>query len=276
MNESRLLPLPLLRLIAVLFLVTHGRVLHAEPAAQIDVAGLPAAVVEDIVVPVPSEVFSVLDKLGQPDWKAQLSTSTTSLTPSSRPQIALLLGTVIADGFIAVQAQDSERVKDAGREVLRLAGAIGVRDSVVRRSKSIIEAAEEKAWNTVRSELDKALTEVRGAMTELNDDQLAQLVSLGGWLRGTQAVTSIVKNSFSKDTAELLHQPMLVDYFVARLDELPPAFNETAIIGKIGESLLEIRPLIEAGNNAPISLASVERIHTIATALVSEITSPTN
>ncbi len=250
--------------------------IQAQPAAQIDVATLPAAVVEDVVVPVPSEVFVVLDKLGKPDWKAQLSSSTTSLTPSSRPQIALLLGTVIADGFIAVQAQDSERVKDIGREVLRLAGAIGVRDSVVRRSKSIIEAAEDKSWNTVRSELDKALTEVRGAMMELNDEQLAQLVSLGGWLRGTAAVTSIVKSSFSSEAAELLHQPMLVDYFVARMGELPASFNDAAIIGKIGESLLEIQPLIEAGSSEPISLASVERIYNIATALVSEITSPTN
>jgi hypothetical protein len=261
---------------ALLCLFPLANLQSAEPPASIDVSNLPAQVVEDVVVPVPSEVFAVLDKLGKPDWKSELTNSSSATELDDRPQIALLLGTVIADGFIAVQAQDSERVKDTGREVLRLASAIGVRESVVRRSKSIIDAAESKNWPSVRVELDKALTEVRAAMIELNDDKLAQLVSLGGWLRGTEAVTSIVSKSFSNDSADLLHQPILVSFFSDRLTEMPSDLRGSTIIGKIGASLGEIKPLVDPADGSSISLASVQRIHVITTDLVSEITQRAN
>ena len=164
---------------------------------------IPAAEVETVVVPVPSEIFSVLDKLGNPNWRAELRTSAGKST-GNRAQVALLLGTVIAEGFVAVEAEDPEKVKDIGREVLVLAEAINVRKAVIARSKSITEKAEAKDWRSVRKEFDGALQDVRSAMVELGDDELAQLVSIGGWLRGTQVLTSIVSKNYSPDGAELL------------------------------------------------------------------------
>ncbi len=243
----------------------------AEPAATIDVSALPATVVDDVIVPVPSEVFTVLDKLGSPDWRRELPEKAPTGTPGSRPRIALFLGLVIADGFIAVQAQDSERVKDAGREVLRLAGAIGVRESVVRRSKSIIDAAEQKSWSSVRSELDKALQDVRNAMIELNDLELAQLVSLGGWLRGTAALGSIVSRDYRAETAELLYQPMLVQFFTERLANAPAAHREEEVVVAIAKGLAEIAPLVAQGDASTISKDAVERIRNVAAELVTAI-----
>jgi hypothetical protein len=51
----------------------------------------------------------------------------------------------------------------------------------------------------------------------MKDMDLSQCVSLGGWLRGTASVTSVVKKSFSADRAELLNQPMLVEHFQATI-----------------------------------------------------------
>ena len=138
----------------------------------------------------------------------------------NRAQVALLLGTVIADGFIAVEAEDSERVKQIGQEVLNLADAINVRKAVIARSKSIIDTAEAKNWRAVREELDGALQDVRGAMVELGDADLAQSVSIGGWIRGTEVLTSIVGKNYSTSGAELLNQPELLNYFSRRIDEM--------------------------------------------------------
>src|SRR6185369_8396408 len=99
---------------------------RAETAPQqIDLSQFPAAAVQDVVVPVPSEIFNVLDKLGSPNWKGELRDSLGKNT-GNRAQVALLLGTVIAEGFVAVEAEDSERVKEIGRDVLELSRAIGV------------------------------------------------------------------------------------------------------------------------------------------------------
>jgi hypothetical protein len=246
--------------------------LRAEPAPeQIDLSQFPAAAVQDVVVPVPSEIFNVLDKLGSPNWKGELRDSLGKQS-GNRAQVALLLGTVIAEGFIAVEAEDSERVKEIGRDVLELSRAIGVEKAVVTRSKAIVDKADARDWNGTRRELDGALQDVRSAMNELNDEDLAQLVSLGGWVRGTEVLTSIVQKDYKPARAELLHQPELLNYFNRRLDDMSPRLRKSALVTQLKSMLEEIRPLILQGEGRKISPESVERIHTVTSKMVLTIT----
>jgi len=179
--------MPTILILFVMLVAAGGGARAVE--GTIDLAKFPAASVDDVVVPVPSEVFLVLDKLGSPNWKEELDGEPSANT-GNRAQVALLLGTVIADGFIAVQARDAPKVKEIGQQVLSLADAINVRKAVIARSKSITEKADRKQWDEVRREFDGALQDVKGAMQELGDEDLAQLVSVGGWVRGTQVLTS--------------------------------------------------------------------------------------
>lgn len=254
-----------------LLLATARCIQAAEPPAHIDIQKLPnqATLVDDVVVPLPSEIFGVLDKLGSPNWHDVLRTAK-AVPPGPRPQTALLLGSVIAEGFIAVEAQDSEAVKKIGRDVLTLAGAIGVKKSVIARSNAIIEAADKKDWAEARKELDLALKDVKTAMVELRDDQLAQLVSLGGWLRGTEALCEVVQKNYSKDAADLLHQPLLLDYFQRRLDAMDPHLKKSPLVKTIQGKLGEIGPLISGPSITP---KDVDNIHSIVRELVKSITS---
>jgi hypothetical protein len=213
---------------------------------KIAISDFPAAAVDDVVVPVPSEIFAVLDKLGNPNWKAQLRNGK-SPTPDDRARTALLLGNVIAEGFVAVEAEDAERVKELGRQVLTLADAINVRKSVIARSKSITDKADQRDWKGVRAEFDGALQDVRGAMQELNDQDLSQLVSLGGWLRGTEVLTSIVQSGFSSDGAELLHQPELVNYFDRCIASMSSRLRKNPLVARIRDVLRKIGPMVGEG-----------------------------
>lgn len=244
-----------------------------KPAKQIDLGQFPADTVDDVVVPVPSEIFAVLDKMGNPNWRAELGPQTAYPASPNRAQVALLLGTVIADGFVAVEAEDSERVKEIGRNVLTLAEAINVRKSVVARSNSIIEKANARDWNAARREFDGALQDVNQAMVELNDGQLAQLVSLGGWLRGTEVLTSIVKQKYSRDRAELLQQPLLVDYFNNQLDKMGPRLRGQELVGQIRKSLGRIGPLIKNSPPGDVSPETVAEINGISVRMVELIRS---
>src|SRR4051812_27917702 len=87
------------------------------PPQTIDVKNLPggAQVVQDVVVPVPTEIFRVLDRVGKPRWQEILRPTKSVQTPGDREQIALLLGTIIAEGFIAVEAEKEEEVKSIGK-----------------------------------------------------------------------------------------------------------------------------------------------------------------
>ncbi len=257
----------------ILALAIASLSLRAESAPKkIDLASLPANTVDSVVVPVPSEVFNVLDKLGEPNWKGQLRGSLGKQT-TERAQLALLLGTVIAEGFIAVEAEDAERVKEIGREVLDLAGAIGVKNAVLKRSKSIIDLADAREWNSVRRELDGAQSDVKGAMAELADEDTAQLVSLGGWIRGTEVLTSIVGQDYEADRAELLHQPELLAYFDRQIAAMNPRLRQSDLVADIQKMLKKIRPLILEGGGSKISPKSVDKIHTMTREMVQNISS---
>ncbi len=239
------------------------------PPASLNLADFPADSVEDVVVPVPSEIFAVLDKMGNPNWKSQLRLSKTH-TPEERSQIALLLGSVIAEGFVAVEAEDAERVKDLGRDVLSLAEAVNVRKSVITRSKSIIEKADHRDWRGVRSEFDGARNDVQAAMDEMNDRNLAQLVSLGGWLRGTDVLTAIIAAHYTEDGAELLHQPELVRYFKRCIAGMSPRLRKNNLVLRIDKVLDQIARII-GEKSGIIQQERIQKIHALTSELIALI-----
>ncbi len=248
------------------------------PPEQLDLSKLPsqAKVIDRVVVPVPNEVFAVLDKLGKPRWAGLIHRDTSKAKPvGEAAQIAMMLGVVIAEGFIAVEAEDGEEVKELGRAILTFSNAIGVRKAVVRRANSVIEFADQKKWNRVRTELDGALTDVRSAMIELNSEPLAQLVSLGGWLRGTEVLAQVVGMDFSRAGAELLHQPGLIEHFEKQVDAMKPRLRANHVTAKVRQGLNEIQPLVGDGDGdgGKISTKVVKDIATIAGRLVALISS---
>jgi len=165
-------------------------------------------------------------------------------------------------------------VKDIGRRVLVLSKAINVEKAVLERSKSIIDKADVKDWKAVRKEFDGALQDVKGAMIELGDGDLAQLVSVGGWIRGTEVLTSIVRKSYTADGAELLHQPALVNFFSKKLESMSNRrLADNDLVIRIRKMLTSIRPLIGDEEGSPIPVENVKKIHQLTRDLVASITS---
>src|SRR3981081_1523726 len=234
----------------------------AEAPKRVDVKQL-SKKIDDVVVPLPNEVFGALNKLGGVNWREYVRNEKSS-NFTERPRIALLLGTVIADGFIAVQAEDAPAVKEIGQRVLNLSKGIGVGNSITPHAKAITEAADKRKWENVRQELDRTQSSVQAAMNEVHDEKLSQLVSLGGWLRGTQVLTSVVTKHFSADGAELLHQPDLLVHFQTQLQAMPE-FN-LPLIRDIRTALGEVKPLVDVGSSR-ISPPSVRKINEITTRL---------
>lgn len=242
----------------------------AVPVQEFDPLSFPGQVVDDVVVPVPSEVFSVLDKLGEPNWRHEIRDL--KLPDSTdRTLLSLLFGYVVAEGFVAVQAQDKEAVKDTGREVIDLAKALGLSKSVLPHAQAILDAADQNDWKAIRKEFDLTQKTVRSTMDQMRDSDLAQCVSVGGWLRGTAAVTSVVTKAFSADRAELLNQPMLVEHFLAVLGSTPPATRDHPVVTRILNGLRDVLTEMEGAVDG-FSEEAVNAIGDTCNRLLAEIT----
>lgn len=212
----------------------------------LDLEKFPGALVDQVVIPVPGEVFSVLDKLGEQDWSSEIA-APKHKTSTDRVRLALEFGCTVAEGFVAVEAEDREAIQDAGRRVLRLADTLGLHDAVLPHSQSIIDSAQSGDWNAVRQGFDQTQATVRVTMEKMRDEEIASLVSLGGWLRGTRALTRLIAESYSSDRSELLNQPDLAKYFKNMIASMKPEIREQPDMKAIYGGLVEIEKTMVDG-----------------------------
>jgi hypothetical protein len=84
----------------------------------------------------------------------------------------------LGEGFVAVEAKDAGEVKDLGNAILAHARALGVEQTVMRHSRSIIEGAEKGTAG--RKEWDCVLPDVKQGTREVRTEQFSRLVSPGG------------------------------------------------------------------------------------------------
>jgi hypothetical protein len=203
------------------FLVQAALVISAlaqTPAEQNSALPSQAKQVHGLVVPVPKEIFRSLDQFQDANWHAVQRPEIARWKSHGDPaQISTLLGVVIAEGFIAMEAKDSIEVKNLGNSVLSLARGLSIRDRALRRSNSIMELSDKNEWSEARKEWDGVLSDLETGMIEIKSEHLAQLVSLGGWLRGTEALSALVLQNYSPEHSNLISQSALIDYLEQQL-----------------------------------------------------------
>ena len=243
-------------------------VLAQTPSNQSSPLPSQAKQVHGLAVPVPKEIFRSLDQFRDTNWRAVQRPEVAGWkSHGDQAQIATLLGVEIAEGFIAMEAKDSTEVKNIGNCVLSLARGLGIRDRALRRSRSIIELADNNEWSEARKEWDGVLTDLETGMIEVKSEDLAQLISLGGWLRGTEALSALVLQNYSPEHSNLIRQPALINYLEKRLRAMSSDIQARPIVKKLLDGLQTIRSLIES-ENGPLSEETVRKVHGICAGLV--------
>jgi hypothetical protein len=131
------------------------------------------------------KLFDTLDSL-KPIPARELSRAPRALRLDNRVRFALGFGILIGDGFLAVVGEDTNAIAPLGREMLRRAKGLGVQQPLNRHSKRLLDLAKQSDWNGLRKELIVTQKDVETAMLQLRDEEMAHLLSLGGWIRGLE------------------------------------------------------------------------------------------
>src|ERR1700730_3557852 len=232
-----------------------------------------AVTIDAITVPTTGEFFKAIVKGGKPNWASQFRPPT-PIDATSRAQMSLNLGTLIADGYIAVEAQDGQQVKNIGRDVLTLAKKLSVSDSVIARGKSISQFAESGAWDQLNEELEATQNEVKKALEENRDTDLITLVSIGGWIRGTEVVTGLVLQNYNPEDAKLLRQPALVSYLKSKLTALPEKIQKDPLVQTVSRDLDSIQKMVSFSADHVPTVDEVKDLNLVAAKLTKEIGAP--
>ena len=179
----------------------------------------------------------------------------------NRAQIALNLGGLIADGFIAVEAQDGQQVKNIGGDIIKLAKALGVSQNVLSRGNSINEFAENNEWDALHEELEATQNEVKSSMQSHSDQDLVVLVSVGGWIRGTQVVSAAVMQNFDERTARVLRQPALVKFIHTSMGDMTSELHNEPLVKEVSDQLDGIEKLVAFPPNKTPTVEDVRKVN---------------
>jgi hypothetical protein len=229
-----------------------------------------AATLDSFSIPTPGELFAALNKQCKPNWGTE-ARGPINTGYRDRPQIALNLGGLIADGYIAVEAQDGQQVKNIGRDILSLANELGIKKEILARGNSIQQFADDEDWSSLREELESTQNEVKQAMDMLHDEELVTLLSVGAWIRGAQAVSDVVLKNFSQNTSCILRQSALVDFLRSKLDKLPARTRDSALVKQVDDGLGDMAKTVSFPLGETASKEDVTRLHDQATKLVNLI-----
>src|SRR5215831_4030568 len=227
---------------------------------------------DSVTVPTPGELFAALGKAGKINWSAQYR-GPMPMTYRDRAQIALNVGGLIADGFIAVEAKDSQQVKNIGSDIIKLAKALGVSENLLKRGNSINEFAENDEWDTLQEELEATQNEVKSSMQTHSDQDLVILVTLGGWIRGTQVVTGAIVKNYNESAAKVLRQPALVHFMQSKLNEISPELRQEPLVKSVSEQLSAIEKLVSFPEGKAPSRDEVRKVNDAVGKLMTEIES---
>ena len=242
---------------------------EATPLTPEEIAG--ATRTDELSIPMPGEFLASLNKVGKIDW-TKLVRIPIGTNYTSRAQMALNLGGLIADGYVAIEAEDAPQIKNIGKDVLTISKTLGVSKDVIERGASIALFADQKQWDQLKEELEATQNEVKAGMAERKDADLVTLVTVGGWLRATEVMSGYVAKNYTEAGAKLLRQPGIVAFLNKRLEKLGDKTKEDASVAAVRAKMGELEKFIAFPLDKPPTAADLQKLTDLVAGIVKEIT----
>lgn len=217
--------------------------------------------VNELTTPLVGKVFSDLELFQPPPLDLVRSFDLKQSFPN-RFQTALQFGAMVANGFVATIARQKQLLIDTGRALIREANTLSAGQRLTSRSRALFDLSERNDWQGLCMELNATQEDVEDSMLELKDGEMADLVSLGGWLRGFQLAAHVTADHYTPEKATALVRPTVMDYFIARMDCLSPSMKKRPVVIAIASQLKTIRAIAVPGK--PPTEGDVVRMRDLA------------
>ena len=168
-----------------------------------------------------SKIFNQLDDLPAIPDEYVLRVRPEKLSTEAG-RLALEMGYLMADGFIAVRSGHMNDIKPIALDLVRYGKALGVGDKMNAHSASLLENAEKGQIELFKQNLASTQEDVNAEFVSLRDPDLAHLIALGGWIRALEAATAAISSKFDAKQATAVFYPDGPAYFSEILTGLNP------------------------------------------------------
>ncbi|MFV0415697.1 MAG: hypothetical protein ACK5NG_04955 [Chthoniobacterales bacterium] len=171
-------------------------------------------------LPTAGEFFAAVSKQERPNWGA-VQRADFDNRMSDRSQIALSLGVLFADAYLAIERQDGQIIRNIMRDIVSQAEKLHAAEGLLARERNINTFAERNNWRILGTEVDATQNEIILLLQAQNDQNLVPLIGVGEWLRAFNVFTTLQRARPQMASLPLLIQPSLVKSQLDLLSDLP-------------------------------------------------------
>ena len=221
----------------------------------------------EFTVPSIAKVFNELEKISPLSYDTEHLKSHERL-PLDRSRLALRLGTLIADGFIAVQTGNSDDVPKIASHISRYAKSLGAGEEIKKHTASLLEHAKAKDLPMLKKALAATQRDVERELGNLRDPDLSHLISLGGWLQALNSASIAVNSKYTPERGTTLFREDVADYYAESIGSLDPAISGRPHILKMRELLQGLRNAMVLEEDAKPTADEVTEVTQVAAELV--------
>ncbi len=262
--------------LALLLATTALHGLHAQEKAPFDPAN---AKVQPVGLPSPIDKFLGLDlalKNETVPWGQiynDIAGDAESDSLKAEPDICLALGVKIADGVMAIKAQDANALNDCASQIEELAGKLGVSKDQLGRAEKVRADANRGRWFNVFLELGFLQTDILKALQEDGNVQRRTLIVASGWLQGAHYAAGVIEDRYTPELSNFLREPMLVQALIEEIKTLSPETRSAERVKKLEAGLAELLDIVNIPLDGTISEERVKRMNQLSGELTSEFLS---
>lgn len=186
-----------------------------------------------------SKIFDQLDNLPAIPEPYVLRNRPEKL-PTDAGSLALEMGYLLADGFIAVRSGHMNDIKPIALDLTRYGKAMGVGEKMNVHSASLLEHAEKGQLEEFKKILAATQSDVNAELADLRDPDLAHLLALGGWVRALDASAAAICERFDATQAAVIFYPDAPAYFDEMLGCLNPTTAKKLHVAEMSKLLQEL------------------------------------
>jgi hypothetical protein len=96
-------------------------------------------------------------------------------------------------------------------------------------------------------------------------------VTLGGWIRGTQGVTSVIAQNYDENAAKVLRQPALVHFMQSKINEMSPELRNEPLVKDVNDELGKIEKLVSFPEGKAPDVEQVRKVNQAVGRVMEEI-----
>ncbi len=222
------------------------------PAAALDPTE-PKAAVAAATEPSPADFLDSIAQKTKARWRL-LFRPPPPTPPTDRGRTALILGTLLGDSFLVLQAGDAQQFRNNNQDVLTYCRTLGLGEKLLPRLMTQGNLAEQNAWKDLRQEIVDGHQQALKLLRDQMDDDLALLIDIGLVLRLFEIATALIVAAPEADVSLLCaSSPSLLRDLQDDFGHLSTPKSEEALMLRVSALINEVARLWQDAEKTPLT-----------------------